>query len=420
MILVLLLTGLLHASEHLNLVFTATNRGELRPCGCPGSIYGGLAKRASLLDEIRQKKGDFILVDAGDALFPAQEINEYNRIPREEKAKGVLLVMEMMRYDLMLFTPKDLDRMSSKLLDHVQNLDLYHQTETTIKFDLSDIRIAHLPDKNNNKDKLTIYLTGLTDEEISRELRNDDKVLLIISSSTADTLANPVLSWVDDVPVIRPTAKGKEIGFVSIDLDKKYSTPNNQEFVRDLNINRWVISSKDKRILLELHKIPRETKDNEEIDNLLEIIEFKASSAMKTEPWQEWAGQMYPGVGACVACHTAQVERWEKTGHARAYATLEADNNENNIDCIACHSTGYGVSGGFQQAKSVGHLQDVQCEVCHGASIQHIYNPGISPPILTPSIDVCKKCHQSDRTKASWDYPSALQASKCLTDVDNE
>ena len=52
-------------------------------------------------------------------------------------------------------------------------------------------------------------------------------------------------------------------------------------------------------------------------------------------------------MGKCVRCHSQEMSKWSLTKHARAWETLILRGEENNPECIACHSTGYGQPGGF-------------------------------------------------------------------------
>ena len=100
------------------------------------------------------------------------------------------------------------------------------------------------------------------------------------------------------------------------------------------------------------------------------------------------------GVEACTECHDEERKVYDKTSHARAYATLEKDFKEYNLDCVSCHVTGYGKAGG----STVTHtekLQNVQCEECHGPGSLHAKDPGKKDLIiLAPKPESCiSQCH---------------------------
>ncbi|HVJ89615.1 MAG TPA: cytochrome c family protein, partial [Labilithrix sp.] len=101
----------------------------------------------------------------------------------------------------------------------------------------------------------------------------------------------------------------------------------------------------------------------------------------------------YAGVDVCTNCHEAPRKVWDGTGHAHAYATLEKQFKEANLDCVGCHVTGYDKPGG-STVTHVAALKNVQCETCHGPSSLHAATPDtVKPPITHPSPELCIDCH---------------------------
>ncbi|MBX3221159.1 MAG: hypothetical protein KF795_11615 [Labilithrix sp.] len=101
----------------------------------------------------------------------------------------------------------------------------------------------------------------------------------------------------------------------------------------------------------------------------------------------------YVGIEACSNCHEDAKKVWDGTGHAHAYATLEKQFKEANLDCVGCHVTGYDKPGG-STVTHVSDLKDVQCEVCHGPGSLHAAKPErVKIPIAKPSPESCVACH---------------------------
>jgi len=101
----------------------------------------------------------------------------------------------------------------------------------------------------------------------------------------------------------------------------------------------------------------------------------------------------YIGVDACTTCHASERKFWDKTPHAAAYATLSSQSKEYNLDCVSCHVTGYGATGG-STVTHVDKLKDVQCEVCHGPGSFHAAKPQ-EARLPIPAGDACVTCHHS-------------------------
>jgi hypothetical protein len=102
----------------------------------------------------------------------------------------------------------------------------------------------------------------------------------------------------------------------------------------------------------------------------------------------------YVGVDACNDCHPDARLVWDKTAHARAYATLVKDFKEYNLDCVGCHVTGYGKPGGSTVTHNE-QLRGVQCEDCHGPASRHVADPENDAFItLAPNPKLCvDACH---------------------------
>lgn len=118
----------------------------------------------------------------------------------------------------------------------------------------------------------------------------------------------------------------------------------------------------------------------------------------------------YVGIEACSECHKEEREFWNTTGHSRAYATLATEHKEYNLDCVACHVTGYEKPGG-STVTHVDKLKNVGCEVCHGPGSAHVALPK-DPKLIqsTPPRSLCAdSCHHPPHVHSDWDVVAAWQ-----------
>jgi hypothetical protein len=115
----------------------------------------------------------------------------------------------------------------------------------------------------------------------------------------------------------------------------------------------------------------------------------------------------YVGVSTCENCHEAPKKVWDATSHAQAYATLEKQFKEANLDCVGCHVTGYDKPGG-SNVTHVAELKNVQCEVCHGPGSLHAEKPDkVKIPVARPSANMCLECHKPPHVH-SFDAPAKM------------
>ncbi|MCA9623551.1 MAG: hypothetical protein KC731_31235 [Myxococcales bacterium] len=125
------------------------------------------------------------------------------------------------------------------------------------------------------------------------------------------------------------------------------------------------------------------------------VNEHNKQAFAELKPLPVQAGEAkYVGMDECSSCHMEAEEVWKKTGHAKAYATLEKDFKEFNLECVGCHVTGYGKAGG-STVTFVEGLKDVQCETCHGPGSLHVADPEKKGLItLEPEPSLCAdQCH---------------------------
>ena len=414
-----MLASVAWAQSSPTLVFTASNRGELRPCGCPGAVFGGLAKRATLLTTLNETHGRFALVDAGDALLPAEPIGHSAGRSRRTLSHGILDAMRVMQYDVVLQTPRDLMHPDLELLGD-DNATWNGPGATTVDTEGGPLRIGTLTARGldiPDGDAPLVVLTGLDDADISRHLdSSSDTPHLIVSSAPGATLSEPLLTWTQgNLPIIRPTPKGKEFGLAV--LGSTTTVTRSGALQQDGTTHTAQLAHHGLAVQLTLTKIPRSLTDEPEIDAALSRVELESQALDSSNPWEAWVGQSYAGVGACVGCHEDQVAHWETTAHARAWASLEVDGSHERLQCVACHATGFGVEHGVLAPGAVGHMAGVQCEVCHGPSLAHVYDPTTGPPVRVPDEALCRTCHQPDRTTTAWSYEVGLPMMGCLTTI---
>lgn len=117
----------------------------------------------------------------------------------------------------------------------------------------------------------------------------------------------------------------------------------------------------------------------------------------------------YVGAETCANCHVDEHAFWQKTRHVTAYATLERQHKQFNLDCVGCHVTAYDQPGGSTVVQ-VGVLEAVQCEECHGPGSGHVEDPSDLARIDgSPSRDFCgPRCHHVPHVKPDWSVDLAF------------
>ncbi len=101
----------------------------------------------------------------------------------------------------------------------------------------------------------------------------------------------------------------------------------------------------------------------------------------------------YLGSVACQNCHQEIFEKWNKTKHAHAFATLVAKREEKNHECLECHTTGYREETGYSVSAATTHLVQVGCEACHGRGGFHVRMNGRISNFVKITDTSCLRCH---------------------------
>lgn len=113
----------------------------------------------------------------------------------------------------------------------------------------------------------------------------------------------------------------------------------------------------------------------------------------------------FAGEAACATCHTGTHELYKKSAHALAMKTLIDRNKHQDPECVACHSVGAEVEGGFVSVADSPQFANVQCENCHGPRKDHVTNPTIQTAKLTVREGTCKGCHNPQHSP-NFDFKS--------------
>jgi hypothetical protein len=107
------------------------------------------------------------------------------------------------------------------------------------------------------------------------------------------------------------------------------------------------------------------------------------------------------GTETCRECHQNDCQKWGDSRHANAWQTLLDKQSHVDPYCQQCHTTGYGLPGGFNSLASGKDRINVGCESCHGPSQAHAMRP--QTKTLYDARDRCSHCHDHENSP-EFDY----------------
>jgi len=123
----------------------------------------------------------------------------------------------------------------------------------------------------------------------------------------------------------------------------------------------------------------------------------------------------------CKMCHSKQFKAQAEAYHAKSFENLTDAGEEANAECLPCHTTGYGKSGGFTDAASTPDLVGTTCQTCHGPGSAHVAS-GLKKAERKPLIqrtpqDACTQCHKTHEAHADLGAKSIPALKKKLERV---
>ena len=376
----------------LNILYTGALGGELEPCGCsPKTESGGLARLAGYISKEWTRAdagaGPYVLVDAGGAF-------DKDTPQARLKARTLLRAFAMMGYSAVAihkenpFGPLSGPDSSGFLKPLIRKYKLPVISEgqsgkesVVLRKNPFDVFISADP-KSTKEGHVNILLTDRPLSELRAMLKSNANNVRwdVVVTSYVEILEEPAREG--KTLIVSGYPKGRKLGILTLSIGTAGK-------VTDFN-HRWQDLGADVAEDPKLRAILKEY--DALVAKLLTAEEKKRAATAES-------GGPYLGVSACTECHRPFVESWQKTRHSRAFATLTRVGKSMDPECIRCHSTGYGIEGGFFSIRTTPALGDVQCEVCHGPGEEHLEDFS-SPmgPMGAVTKARCLTCHTTDNS----------------------
>ena len=367
--------------QTLALVFSHNISGETHPCGCRNFPLGGLPQVAGLFNNV-SKNAEVFYVDTGDTFFPSSAIPSTMKDSLSFAANNLALGLDQL--GLKYFVPGDQDfalgidflkkiantRHFDFLISNLSDESLIkHKRFAIIERNLSKIFLLGLVAPDVFNDKTSGYFTDVnkTLPKLIEELKalgydenNSYHRLVVLSHSGIDpdeALATkfPGIDWIIGAHSQSFLRFSKDVGTV-----KLVQTLSKNHYIGDINIDTNAKKASDTYILhdirdeLEKSLVPNPLRafiDNHKARmNEIQILE---QSHMGMEVSANAPIKKYKTAASCIECHKPQGNFWQETPHSIAYTSLMNVREQNNLQCIKCHSVGLGEAKGFMTAKSM-------------------------------------------------------------------
>jgi hypothetical protein len=397
------------AGRPLTVVVSGDTAGWIVPCGCTSNQSGGLPRRASLVEGLRGS-ASVILADVGGA---PQGTSPYDRAKFEAIARGELL-MGIAAHNIGASEAKlglaELRRLAVKLGFPWLSANVRDRADQFVgepvricsaggrrvalvgvlseRYATRELRVA--PPRRAVIEALlrvdrqydsAIVLAYLPEDELRRLAEALPEVDVVLGGPTGQPIAPKRLG-----PTLLASATSKGKFVVELDAPPVNST------------ERWTgrIVELDGRFADD----PRQTANLKEFRSDLAGWDFSPGQTSFAEPLPAGLPKGYAvaGTESCRRCHAADGETWQKSKHAGAWKSLAASGAEVDPECQRCHTTGYGLPGGFASVRRSKALVDVGCESCHGPSQGHAADPAVHTIHFRQAKDQCQGCHDRENS----------------------
>ena len=409
------------SASTVRIVFTGEENGYLEPCGCSEVQLGGLLKRHTLINHLREKDESVILLSLGD--LPG-------KVGRQDEIKmeTALDALDRMGYAAHNIGEKDLDMGIDLLgyLSQISNVDFVSSNIVDLDTSAFNIKPYIIKEIKTEESILKVGILGIVSPELIESAYQDvtvvDPVLalkpllsdlydktdilillshaemeesikiaevypeldLIISGHLVDR-PDLYLKKVNNTYVIPVGEKGKYVGEITLSARQKESGEDEH-----VNSSSPVIATTP---------LDGRFEDSSEIAMLLGIYQQRLkdeellAQVFKSDPPSNLT---YIGNDDCAICHNKIFKHWKETGHASAYETLVKAEHEYDPECVECHVIGLNYFTGFETIESTPALKGVGCESCHGPGSDH--KETLSKDYGRVSVGNCETCHNDEHS----------------------
>ncbi len=392
-------------SGEVLIVYSGNALGELKPCGCDKEEdQGGIERRMSYLKQVIPQEPNTLLVDLGD---------NFKGSTRQGKLKAhtMMQALARMNYDAITLGDKDL-LYGNGFLNGIQNIPWVAANLQLEGLTLPPSRTKVLanglkvfvtavadPDlfyaSSDSNTKLSDPLVALTQqlESVRKSASPDlivvlthmprDKGMKFLDLPGVDVVINGHIEKDTDIIDMTPVEKAGKIFVQPGPLGQKMGELR-------VRINPDGEKTFQQKMVRLGSKAPMDPEMTQLYDTYNTEVEelFMATLAAKRKQKQN---RVYAKDQTCLTCHSKEHAIWLKTSHSQAYAALQEVNKSFDPECLVCHTTGFGKPGGFISEIDTPELKNVQCEMCHGARLEHTQNP--QGGFAKEAKAACGKCH---------------------------
>lgn len=390
----------------ITVLYTGNTQSYIEPCGCYPGQSGGIARRATLVEQIKKQEKPVLLVDAGG-------IFEGTNLLDQLRGKTNMEAMKAIGYDAILLSPTELQfgaRFLGEVATELQlpfistshpplwENDEFVQPGLTKKLKENEFLIlgaSYLPNQS-----LPHLIENLR-QQVAAQVGNGSTVILLSALDKTDNrqIADQ-LNEIDLVISVKPKTRGKQYETVEKTVIA-YCTPQGETLGRiDLKLNEQgkIMDYRIQELFMDetvsdqptVRSILQTFYDKIATDETLQALGKPLFTGESLEKDKE---NHYVGSGTCSGCHQPEFKQWQSSRHAFAFNTLLKAQKHFHPDCVSCHVVGFGYETGYAIQADQEHFRNVGCETCHGPGGKHTAEPSRRNIRGEVQKGICLECH---------------------------
>ena len=450
--------------RELIVAFTGEVRGEIEACGCPTVPYGGFARRARALDQLRAEGLPVFVLDAGEMLVRGQVATDPGNRP--ERARAVLDLARGVGLDAWAPAPVDLlagglgvfagtDALAATWRDGAGG-SLFPGA-TVIERDgvrLGVVGVNAPAEGLAAADpveavRAAMAAAGPADTWIALSNTSPADVLRVAEEVSGLGVVLSTRGGERDAPratkgatILETPDRGRYLtvlrvslasdganwhvvdGGTSTDLarERERLTLLESEAARTAAAARIValrarleseVAGHDV-VLVEDRPLGSDLDGPSALDARIEAFKARTTASAQVRAASEPEVAGYATAAACTTCHKERFNTWVLDPHARAYEALLPRKQELNPECVSCHTTGWGEPGGNATLTDIAMrtYKGVQCEACHGPAGGHPQRADVVPHAATEAT--CTTCHD-EANSPQFDFETYRKKISCTS-----
>lgn len=418
------------------LVLSGRQNGYLEPCGCSGltNQKGGLARRFTFIDELRDKGWPVVPLDVGNL------IRRYGR-QSEIKFQRIVNGLESMHYEAIGLGSDDLRLPVGELLAVLADEKNHFVCANAVVVDPQFTQPMRVFKVNGKTIGVTAIIGSQEQNNVNQaeiQLSSPESALpAVVAKMKAEKCDWKILLAYASIQESRKLAQsfpefeivvtsgGAEEPAFEPEVVKGTSTQLVQVGGKGMYTGVLGLFADGKKIRYQRVPLDSRFRDAPEMLQLLEAyqeqLKTEGLDGLGLKPIAVDSGRTFVGSKICADCHAKAWEVFKNTTHSTATDSLIKPPERQQIarhfdpECISCHVTGWEpqamipFQSGFLGLEETPHLVGNGCENCHGPGSAHV------------SAENGTNEKQQRLLRESMRLPLSKAEQKCLEchDVDN-